>query len=453
MGKRQAFGCVYSYSGRRVGGMISIILALSILAAVPENVTEFDLSNGIHVISRTVTGGEVEGVSFFLVGGSRVLDESNQGIEAFALEAAMTGSDTYPDERWREIMDYTRASWNASYNYGYSRYHLKCLSEDLPVLLDGFADCLLEPQLDSEVVERVRNSQLVSLQAELEDPDNRIWFVANRGFMGAGHPFMLRPDGIPSTIESFTGEDARRWLSDRVKSGNIVITHAGPTPPGELAAILETTFGRIPEGGDVLPPVPEFFIDGDTLVYENDETLSAYCVVKFKAPPAGDEDLPAYTTAMGVVDELLWQVLRTDNALTYAVSGGSTNSYRQNWGFMYISTTQPVKSAELMVDVFRDVADGNVDQSLVTGVANNNRTVQGISAQSMDSQCWMLGNGYISAGDWRTSYMLQNSYEDLTVDEISRALSDWAQDAGWGIIADSTIVDFSEFEPWSLKGE
>ncbi|MCD4708786.1 MAG: insulinase family protein, partial [Candidatus Sabulitectum sp.] len=422
-------------------------------ASVPESVTEFDLDNGIHVVSRTVPGGEVEGLSFFLIGGSRVLDEANQGIEAFALEAAMTGSDTYLDERWREIMDVTLASWNASYNYDYSRYHLKCLSEDLPLLLDGFADCLLEPELDSVAVGRVRNSQLVDLQTELENPDHRAWLVANKGFMGAGHPYLLRPDGIPSTLSAFDVEDVREWLSRRIKSGNILITHAGPTPPEQLAELLEVSFGRVPEGGDVIPSVPEFGIDRDTVIAENDETLSAYCVVKFKAPSAGDADLPAYITACLVVDELLWQVLRTDNALTYAVYSGSTNSYRRNWGYMYISTTEPVLSATLMAGVFRDVAGGNVDQSFVTGVANNYRTTQGINAQSMDTQCWMLGNGYISAGDWRASYLLQESLEDMTVYEISRALSDWALDAGWGIIADSTVVDFSEFEPWSLKGE
>ncbi len=208
--------------------MIALLFGLVLLASVPDNVTEFDLDNGIHVISRTVTGGEVEGLSFFLVGGSRVLDESNQGIEAFALEAALTGSDTYPDERWREIMDTTLASWNASYNYDYSRYHLKCLSEDLPLLLDGFADCLLSPELDPQIVERIQSSQLVALQSDLEDPDNRIWLVANRGFMGSGHPYLLRPSGIPSTLASFDVEDVREWLTGRIKSGNIVIAHAGP---------------------------------------------------------------------------------------------------------------------------------------------------------------------------------------------------------------------------------
>ena len=433
--------------------MISILFLLAFLASAPENVTEFDLDNGIHVISRTVTEGEVEGLSFFLVGGSRVLDETNQGIEAFALEAAMTGSASYPDERWREIMDVTLASWNASYNYDYSRYHLKCLSEDLPLLLDGFADCLLEPELDPVVVGRMQNSQLITLQSELNDPDNRIWLVANKGFMGAGHPYLLRPDGIPSTLSSFDVEDAGEWLSSRIKSGNIVITHAGPTSPEMLAELLEVSFGRVPEGGDVFPEVPEFGIDRDTIIVENDETLSAYCVVKFKAPPVGSDDTAAYSTAMGVVDEMLWQVLRTENALTYAVYGGSTNSYQRNWGYMYISTTEPVLSASLMTGVFSDVANGNVDQSVVTGVANNNRTIQGIGAESMDTQCWMLGSGYISTGDWRTPYLLQESLEEMTVYQISRALSDWALDAGWGIIADSTVVDFSEFEPWPLEGE
>ncbi len=433
--------------------MMQLLCVLALLASAPENVTEFDLDNGIHVISRTVTGGEVEGLSFFLVGGSRVLNEDNQGIEAFALEAALTGSDTYPDQRWREIMDVTLASWNASYNYDYSRYHLKCLSEDLPLLLDGFADCLLEPELDSVVVGRMQDSQLIALQSDLNDPDKKIWLVANRGFMGAGHPYLLRPDGIPSTLSSFDVNDARLWLSNRIKSGNIVITHAGRTSPEELKELLEVSFGRIPEGGDVFPEVPEFGIERDTLVVENDETLSAYVVVKFKAPPVGSEYAAAYSTAMGVVDEMLWQVLRTENALTYAVNGGNTSSYQRNWGYMYISTTEPVLSASLMTGVFSDVVNGNVDQSVVTGVANNNRTMQGINALSMDTQCWMLGSGYISTGDWRTPYLLQESLEDMTVDEMSDALNSWAGVAGWGIIADDTLVDFNEFEPLPLKGE
>lgn len=125
--------------------LLMILLGFS---SLPDNVTEFQLGNGIHVISRTVPQGVVEGISLFLTGGSLFLDGSTQGIEAFSLEAALAGSQRFPDHRWRGIMDLTLAQWNATYNYDHSRYHLKCLSEDLPILLDGFTDCLLNPQLD-----------------------------------------------------------------------------------------------------------------------------------------------------------------------------------------------------------------------------------------------------------------------------------------------------------------
>lgn len=432
--------------------MNAILLALSLLS-IPSDVTEFDLDNGIHVITRTVPGGQVEGVSMFLTGGSSLLNEANQGIEAFALEAALTGSDRFPDWRWREIMDMTLAMWEASYNYDYSRYHLKCLSEDLPLLLDGFSDCLLNPQLDPAAVARVRESLTASAQTDLHDPDNRVWLVANRGFMGAEHPYMLRPEGYPETLSSFTEESAEEWLTERITGGNIVLTHAGPTSAQELQDILNSTFGQIPEGGEGLAAVADFDLSSDTLILEADETLTAYCVVKFNAPPPGHPDRTAFMTACAVVDELLWQVLRTENALTYATYAGATATYRKNWGYMYVSTPDPARAAALMTEVFRQVAEGEADQSLVSGIASSQRTIQGIRAQSMENQCMLLGSGYISTGNWQAQYLIQEALQHVSTREAASALSVWADCAGWGIIADSSLVDLSELKPLSLKGE
>lgn len=430
--------------------LLMILLGFS---AVPDNVTEFQLNNGIHVISRTVPHGVVEGISLFLIGGSALLEGSTQGIEAFSLEAALTGSQRFPDHRWREIMDLTLAQWNATYSYDHSRYHLKCLSEDLPILLDGFSDCLLNPQLDPGALSRVRSSMEASLLTELQEPDNMVWLTCNRGFMGEGHPYMLRPEGYPSTVASFNAEDVRSWLNRRIRAGNILLVHAGPTTPGQLQGILEQTFGRIPGGEDTIPEVPAFGMVRDTMILEHRETLTAYCVVKFEAPPAGHPDHAPFTIACRLIDELLWQVLRTDNALTYATYAGATDHYRRNWGYMYVSTERPSEAAVLIAEVFRQVASGDINQSLLTGVANNYRTLQGIRGQSMDTQCQTMGSGYLAAGDWSFHYGLQDSLRTMTVEEVSGALSRWAGPGGWGIIADSGLVDFRELEPLPLKGE
>lgn len=429
--------------------MTAVILLLCAFS-IPGEVSEFDLSNGIHVISRTVPGGEVEGVSLFLVGGSRLLEDSTQGIEAFALECAMTGSERYPDHLWREMMDLTLARWSASYNYDYSRYHLKCLSEDLPLLLDGFADCLMNPQLSPPAVERVRSSQVSAASAELEDPDNRVWLVANRGFMGEGHPYLLRPEGLPGTLAAFTAEDAEEWLRRRIRAGNLVITHAGPTEPALLRDMLEGTFGAVPPGSDTIPPVPAFSFPEDTTVAETADISTAYMVVKFQAPPPGHGDQAAFSIACGVIDELLWQVLRTDNALTYAAYAGSTTSYVQNWGYMYSSTPEPERASQLMAEVFAQVAEGDAEEALVTGVANGQRTLEGIRAQSMDAQCHMLGYGHIAAGDWSLAYRLQEAYPGITPEEAGEAIARWAEGGAWGIIAGE---DSNQPELAPLKGE
>ncbi len=120
---------------------------------------------------------------------------------------------------------------------------------------------------------------------------------------------------------------------------------------------------------------------------------------------------------------------------------------------MYVSTERPSEAAVLMGEVFCQVASGDIHQSLVTGVANNHRTLQGIRGQSMDTQCQTMGSGYLATGDWSFHYRLQDSLRTMTVDEVSGALSRWAGPGGWGIIADSGLVDFSELEPFPLEGE
>ena len=187
--------------------LVFAVLLGSLNASVPGNVEEFTLSNGIPVITRTIDNNEIEGVSLFIIGGSSALTEETQGLERFSLECAMMGSEDYPGPLWRELMDRTQAEWTSSFNYDYSRYHLRCVREDLPVLLTAFGNSLLNPELDPQAFEQVRTSTIQDLQEKYSDPDSWIWFVANDAFM-PGHTYRRLPDGTLETVSSFTIDDA-----------------------------------------------------------------------------------------------------------------------------------------------------------------------------------------------------------------------------------------------------
>jgi len=430
--------------------LYSLLLLASItVSAVPDGVEEFTLSNGISVITRYIPGREVEGFSLFIIGGSGTLTSDTQGLEALAVECAMMGSVEYPGPLWREIMDITQAEWTGTYNYDFSRYHLRCLSEDLELLCRCFADCLINPELDPQAFEQVRERMFAELQQEMDDPDNVIWQVANRAFM-KDHTYRLLPGGTTETISTFVLEDVRKTLSERILAGNLLITHAGPTNAADLEELLEETFARIPTGRSILQDVAPFVLSADTLTRDHDEVSTAFAVVKFNAPPCGHPDVPAFKVGMQAVDERLWQVLRTEHGLTYATYAG-VSGYDQSWGYMYVSSPSPLKACSLMASVMAQAITEPFDEEMLKGVIQVSRTYDGINAQNMSSQCYLMGWGWINTGDWRTAYMYTDIADGLNAEDVRAVLDRWINFSGWGIIADTSLVREGELVPWPVR--
>ncbi|OPL17588.1 MAG: hypothetical protein AVO35_09155 [Candidatus Aegiribacteria sp. MLS_C] len=427
----------------------SLVMVLAILARVPDEVSEFTLSNGIPVITRTLFNKDIEGLSLFIIGGSGVLDEDTQGLEKFALECAMMGSDNYSGPVWRELMDRTQSEWTGSFNYDFSRYHVRCISDDLPDLLNAFGDCLLDPELDPDALEQVRVRTLEELQEKYNDPDSWIWFVANDAFM-PGHTYRNLPDGTAESVSGFTADDVRRILDRRIRAGNLLIVHAGPTDPALLARYLEEAFGGIPEGGEPLEPVEPFSLSSDTLVLQPREVETAYAVVKFNAPPQGHPDLLPFRIALAVADDLLWQVLRTENALTYATYAGAT-SYRENWGYMYVSSPYPARACSLMAGVLRGMIREPVEGDLVRGTVEKQITMMNLGAASREEQCRLIGSSQICTGDWRNAFTDIEDASGLDSCDLSQVLEEWIGPGGWGVIADTILVPAETIGPWPLR--
>lgn len=428
--------------------VLLLLVSGVVLSAIPDDIEEFTLSNGINVIHRCLENNEVEGLSLFLTGGVTALSEETQGIEVFAIEAAMMGSGNFPGETWRELMDLTQAEWEGNYNYDFSRFHLRCLREDLPILLEAFGDCLLHPEFEENAVEQVRMRMLQELAQQYNDPDDRIWLVTNRIFL-KGHPYSLRPDGLPETISSFSIEDLSYALEARIKAGNILLVHVGPTPAGELIELLEVAFSDIPEGGGEFPDPGPFLFSENGMEYEEQEVLTAFAVAKFEGPDNDHPDYPVFRVAMNVMSERFWQVLRTEHSLTYATFSGAT-AYRKNWGYLYVSSPRIAEACSLMAGVYTTMSTEPLDEEWVRGTINEWQTLQYMRESSRINQCWMLGQAQISTGDWRNAFTYLDSARDVTPEDIRDVLSRYGDSIAWGIIADPELVPAEQLSPWTI---
>ncbi len=418
--------------------------------SVPGGVESFILPNGVTVITRTVEDSPVEGVSIFLSGGSAVLTEETQGIERLAFECAMTGSQSWPGDAWRDLMDRTQARMEGVYSYDYSAIRLLCLPEDLGVLLAATADCLMSPELDPEAFRRIKEGILQDLIRAANEPDERVWLVANGGIF-AGHPYMLRPGGTPGSVSAMEAADAGDWLDRRMLGGGLLVVHAGPTAPRDLERMLLESFGTVPPGREDIPRVPVFALERDTLLVEHSEIATGYAVVKFHAPPPDHPDHPLFQAAMDVLSDELWQELRTERGLTYATWAGSSLALR-SWGYLYASSSELEEACNLMAGVLSGAAGGGCDPAVVSGTVETSRTSRMMTAASCYDMAHLMGVYQIETGDWRNLWVFGDISRDLDPVSLARVLTDWVGPASWGVVADTAREGSRPPAPPAISG-
>jgi zinc protease len=114
---------------------------------------------------------------------------------------------------------------------------------------------LTAPRFDEQPVARIRRQILSALRRKSENPGN----IARRTLLEnlfPGHPYGRPTDGTEDSVAAVTTQDLKGFVGARLSRGNLVIGVVGDITPQELSAILDKTFGGLPEKAEAWS-VPE----------------------------------------------------------------------------------------------------------------------------------------------------------------------------------------------------
>ena len=128
-----------------------------------------------------------------------------------------------------------------------------CLSDDLRVVADLFAECLREPAFDAVAVEREKATQLAAIAEVALEPLHSAFQGLRAAFFG-GIGYGL--DGL-GTAESVCGLGRENLLEHHkrhVCAENLTLALAGDFDVDAAEELLENCFGGIPRGTAWLPP-------------------------------------------------------------------------------------------------------------------------------------------------------------------------------------------------------
>ena len=217
------------------------------------------LANGLRLLVLEDPRLPLAHVAAVMGGGLLAEAEGQAGISQLAAELLTRGTARHTAAELAELLE-TRAVDLATFS-GRNSYGLSAsgLSEDLPLMLDTVAECLLESRFPDDEIEKQRALQLAAIRRELERPMTHAQQMVRDAFF-PGHPYRFSPLGDPATVAAATRAAIQTHHRKLLGPSNLVLAVFGDVKTEQVAQQVEKAFAALPSAPapewPALPPPP-----------------------------------------------------------------------------------------------------------------------------------------------------------------------------------------------------
>lgn len=319
----------------------------------------YTLSNGIPFLFKESATNQVFALRVIVRGHALFTSPAQAGIEAVTLSMLTKGSHDYSYAEVQRLL-YEKSAWMGP-SYGSpdaTSFGLTTLSKYLPELFDLFADSFLHPRWDASQFDSVLNDFKVAQTRRENDPVS-VNLTALEKRLFAGHPYRALSSGVDDSLANIELRDVVAYYSKMAQAGRLFVVGVGDFDSDRLYAMLDATFGRLPaRPTPVGAPPPLVVRPGLETVPFAKSTGLAYLLGAFPLPHPASPDYPAVAIALAMLDDLLYDTVRTQRGLAYGVSAGASG-LAANYGTISVyKTSEPAQVKPLIDDSLRVLASG-----------------------------------------------------------------------------------------------
>jgi zinc protease len=208
----------------------------------PDDITRGILPNGITVLARTNFNSPSVIIGGYLPCGSLFDPDEKLGLAEFTASALLRGSEKRDFQKTFDDLESTGANLSFSAGGHTAGFTGRCLSEDLPLLLDLLADALRRPVFPGEQVERLRAQFLTGLAIRAQDTAEMASLTFDQ-IVFEGHPYARPDDGWPETIQAITRADLADFHNIHYGPRGLVLAIVGAVEPKAIAGQVAKFLG------------------------------------------------------------------------------------------------------------------------------------------------------------------------------------------------------------------
>ena len=429
--------------------MMRALLCVSLLAvaspAIAQSAPKIDdfTVAGIHVIHKPIAANDVIAVQLFVKGGAAAITPANAGIEQLIVDAAPLGTAKYTKEQFSAAATKNGAEIGGSADLEFTSMTLRAVRQNWDASWDLFADAVAHPTFpDAEVA--VARGQLVNqVKQRTDNPDAYLDQVSD-SVVFAGHPFAPEPRGTPKSVAALTSADLSRWHARRFTRSNLLIVVVGNVSHDDLVSKISTSFGGLPASGGAVAPVPALRAMTPSVTIMQRSLPTNYIMGTFVAPASASRDAAAVRLASRLLNDRLFEEVRTKRNLTYAVeSFFRTGSVGR--GALYVTATDPDTTLKVMLAEVRRLQREPVSDERLQESRNDYVTSYWMRQETNLGQATQLGTYELTGGGWRNALTLVDKVRAVTPADIQRVATRYFRNARFVVVGDPKKIDRALF--------
>ncbi len=399
---------------------------------------EFDVA-GLKVVLRENTANEIVVAQMMLIGGLQFYGPANAGRELTILETLDKGSKKFSKAEVNQQFARTGATLGAEARPDYSIFSLTTLLRDLDKNFPMFADAITSPLLADDEAKLSITRRLQSIKSQEQMPDLYLPILASKNFY-KGFSYEAPPSGTEAALSGITPEDLRKIHHDTFIRSRMKLFIVGNINKETATRLVTEGFKDLPQGAYERKVLLRKEDLPSSLLVEKRELPTNYIFGAYNAPNLSAPDFYAAQVALSILDDRLFEEIRTKRNLTYAVSA-SISSRLSNYGALYVTAVAPEKTLPIMFDEIDRIGREPVTEKELKDKIEEMITSNLMKKQTNASQAASLILYDAVGPGWQAEAQSIEKIRSVTAEQIQEFAKKYLKNISFAILGNPEQVD------------
>lgn len=388
-----------------------------VIIKTQSTVTDFWVDS-VHVILKPADN-DVISASVFFSGGSSNYPAAKEGIEMLAIDMAVNGGTKNMNATdINQMMESTGSTLSYNCLNDYSYVNLTTLSDFFNATWPVFCDMITKPLMNNDAFISSKQKLTDQLNDNLNNPD----FKLNSSTMGT--VFMTKNydkylGGSSYSIPKISIDDVKKFYSQLTSKQHCTVVVCGNISVADLTSKIKTNLKPLNSfPAAVITPVATD-VSTSTINYypsvDNENRLEGIG----GAPAYGSADFVDYWLAIQLFNVYLNTELISNRNLCSSINI-SMNSTLQNYTKLTLTSNDPNKSVQLIIDKIKDLHKNGFSASDLSTAKDNLLSDVYLNLETNFSQTIFLGNGAM-LGSWQKAESLNDDIQNCSLTEVNAA--------------------------------